>query len=509
VNCTEQTAPHRFLRLFERSDDMTSRPPTIPQKRSSSLASLVVLLIVGLALMVSLLAFSKWRFVPAELTDDQKQILGTTVLADGTTLKLVGFTTGKYHELYFFRPPAGDLDQPVGKSNAKILSVPADGNRSLVWLTRHRGESPWPIEFDGLRRAKLQWGANRSVATIGVQRVFFRPEGEFVDLDPRFPLTTPGPEDLVFTLLSFPMISDPGQPVTLRLFGEHSGELAAIELTVPRSGLASTEVWKPFPMPQTQTSGRYSATLKAIVCKEEDDGRVTVRADVDMAIDGRGVAESTRWIDDLQDPIGNDGNSHRCCLDHGAAAWKVRIGSWMPTGSTIETGTAWKTPELPVPTNPEEMTPLELFGDLTDGRAGVCVSYICGPKCPPLDVSPWWYAGDGWTHSGDSTTLFGKPVQAAVSGMSGSPLLSVSAEFPFVCICTTGLGWLDLLTVTEVRDDQSRKVPFVHWTAFVHEGLTLCILDPLPDAKSVTLSFATYTKIGFEFMIAPPPVAKP
>jgi hypothetical protein len=60
--------------------------------------------------------------------------------------------------------------------------------------------------------------------------------------------------------------------------------------------------------------------------------------------------------------------------------------------------------------------------------------------------------------------------------------------------------------ITEAKDDVSRDVPFQE---FQHDGAFLCFLDPLPDAKTVSLGFAMNERVDFEFRIAPPPPVTP
>jgi hypothetical protein len=78
----------------------------------------------------------------------------------------------------------------------------------------------------------------------------------------------------------------------------------------------------------------------------------------------------------------------------------------------------------------------------------------------------------------------------------------VDGSFPFVCANPTGLGPTEVLVLTEVKDDVSRDVPFQE---FHSRGITLYFLDPLPDAKSVTLGFGMNERVNFEFRFAPPP----
>jgi hypothetical protein len=483
---------------------MASHLPTNPRESFGSLARLTAQLWLGILFLASLVAIIEWNVGPLFRRVEENVALGALVLADGTTVKVAGFTGSHYHELYFLRPPTIHPNRRGEERRPDCLGFRSDGCNSVVWLTCHRAGSLSAIGFDGLRTAKLDLGANRSVRSAGVQTVFFRPDGECVVVDPQFDLSTPGPEDLVFTLVWFRMIADPGQPVTLRLYGEQAMDLGSIELTVPRSALASTQVWKPLPLPQTETRGRRSATLNAVVCEAGKNNRVTVRAEVDVAIDGQRFTGSNFRIDEVRDPIGNDGYPRNCDLDHDAAAWKVHISSWFPTGSTLDTGTAWKTPELPIPTTPTEVIPQDAFGDLVEGHAGVRVLYVCGPKCPPPDLSPWYRESES-ARSQSGTDAFGKPVYAQIVDSSGSPMLKVTGESPFVVLWHTGLGWNGLLQVNEVRDDMSRPIPFQHWSRFGELGLTLCFLNPLPDTKSITMSFETYEEVTFDFLIAPPP----
>lgn len=478
-----------------------SYPPQTPQERYGSLGGLIVQALLGLVAFVAILALAARYLTPPPNADAGLPELGSTVLTDGTTVKIMAVTVGTTHRVDVPRPAISNWERFWGTKRTEVVQYPTPENVVVVWLVRHQPASSSMEVFDALRHAKLEWGADRAQRNTTVWRIIHGQFGNSTSTGtPPFSSAPTGPHDIVFTNLQFPLLADPGSPVRLRLVGDASAELGTINFTLPSAGLPVTPVWTPLPLPQTQTVGHYSATLVSIDSKEVPDGRVTIRAKVETAFEGRAAAHSTHSIGQLRDPLGNASGAWECELDRGAAAWSLPVHARFRVDPAAEPDAVWKSPPLMLPKTPAESVPTDVLGTLRGGRVGIQLAKVCGSKTPPMDPSPWTGAA-GHGHWSYSTHIFNKPVLIDHQVLHGTPSLQVAGDFPYVCVKTLGLAPEELLVLTEVKDDVARDVRFY---PFQHQGITLYFLDPLPDAKSVTLGIGIDERVEFDFRIAPP-----
>jgi hypothetical protein len=481
---------------------MSPYPPPKPRDYAGSLGGLIAQAVLGLVVLIAVLALAARFLAPTRGQDETLPVLASTVLTDGTVVKVVAVTVGTSHSLNVPRPTTNNWERMWGIKRSENVNAHTSDTTLMIWLTRQRSETPSMIAFDTLRRAKLEWDPNRSLWNTTIHQLVHGQFGNSQSVGtPPFSTTSTSPNDLVFTNLQFPLIADPGRPVRIRLIGDSSTELGSIELKLPSVGLPVPSPWTPSPLPITQTHGSYSATLQSIDIKEEDDGRVTLLPKVETAISGLALKPEVLSFGSVKDPLGNASDFHQCNLDRAATAWSLPVQAQFRVEPAVVPDAVWKSAPLPLPTAPTDDSPVNLSGGLRGGRVGVRLTRMCGPKCGPLDPAYCGVlAGSGnWS---SSLRIFGKPVQIELEDSPSSRVLKVDGSFPFVCANPTGLGPTEVLVLTEVKDDVSRDVPFQE---FHSRGITLYFIDPLPDAKSVTLGFGMNERVNFEFRFAPPP----
>jgi hypothetical protein len=477
------------------------------QEKTGSVAGLVGQAFIGLCVLVAIIAVAARQVAPLSKVPDGLPVLSSTVLADGTTVNVVAVTAGAGHSLVVPRRANNGWDRFWGHRRVDTVTTHSGKPALMVWLTRHRAGSSSMLVFEALRSGRIEWGANRSLPHETVhQRVQGVYGGSGSTGTPPFSSTSTHPDDIVLTNLQFPLISDPGGPVKLRLLGDAGAELGVIEVPLPTASLPVAPVWIPLPLPQTQTVGRYSVTLTTLDPEEVAGGFVTLRPKFEATADGKPVTNFVQQTGALKDPLGNVGGQYHCILDRHATAWSLPLHAQFRIDPTVEPESVWKSPPMAFPSAPNETVPVDVHGKMRGGRVDVHLARMCGSKSPPLWLTPGTAAPSASRNWSYGTSVFHKPVRIESKEVAGRPALEVTGPFPFVFLEATGQTSGETLVITEAKDDVSRDVPFQE---FQHDGAFLCFLDPLPDAKTVSLGFAMNERVDFEFRIAPPPPVTP
>ncbi len=473
------------------------------QEKTGSVAGLASQVLIGLCVLVAIIVVASRNFAPQIKQADGLPVLSSTVLADGTTVNVVAVTTGAGHSVVVPRRANNGWDRFWGHRRVDTVTSHTGKPALLVWLTRHRAGSSSMVVFETLRTGRLEWGVNRSRVNETVHQHIQGMYGSSGSTGtPPFSSTSTHPDDIVLTNLQFPLISDPGGPVKLHLLGDKGAELGVVAVPLPITSLPVAPAWTPLPLPQTQTSGRYSVTLTTLDPEEVGEGRVTLRPKFEATADGKPVPTFVQQTGPLQDPLGNLGGPYHCTLDRYATAWSLPLHAQFRIDAAVEPDSVWKSPPMAFPSALNETVPVDVHGKLRGGRVDVHLTRLCGAKSPPLWLTPSAATAPARQNWSYSSRIFHKPLSIESKEIAGRPGLEVQGSFPFVFLETSGQSSTETLVITEAKDDASRDVPFQD---FQHQGVFLCFLDPLPDAKTVSLGFAMNERVEFEFRIAPPP----
>jgi hypothetical protein len=220
------------------SAELESPRLTPDWKDSGVIEGLLALVSLIVLVVVTMLIVAVWKMIPPGPVKNGSHAMGYTVLADGSTVRVVAVTVGPYHQAIYRFPPANHWESYWGIERSEFLRWGRDHAAIRVWVTRHPSASTTAARFDSLRHASIEWGSSRIVREQRIGQVFRRPDGEFERLCPS-PLEslTPGPADVVFTQMDFPLMSDPGCPVTIRLQDDDAVELGKIQLMLPSDEL--------------------------------------------------------------------------------------------------------------------------------------------------------------------------------------------------------------------------------------------------------------------------------
>jgi hypothetical protein len=197
-----------------------------------AIASLIMLVVV------TMLIVAVWKMIPPAPPKPGWHALGHTVLADGSTVRVVAISVGNYPKAEYTFPPTNHWEGYWGIERSVFLNFGHVDDAIVIWLVRHRSGSTITERFDSLRHATLEWGNNPTVQEMLVEQHSAGLDGQIGRLG-RSPheYPPPGPQDIVFTFLHFPLIHDPGCPVTLRLLDENAEELGSLKLTLPAAEL--------------------------------------------------------------------------------------------------------------------------------------------------------------------------------------------------------------------------------------------------------------------------------
>jgi hypothetical protein len=464
--------------------------------------------------------------------------LAMVSLGDGSFASVPQVTVGGSHS---WTPPRERTlwDWLQGRPKPGPFGVSVSPPKLMVWVVRHDGKTVNPRLWSKLRHARLTAGPD----TVGAERgVVFRSENHALGAKGMTYWSThtfnlPIPEEhtkvneasvttpYVYGF-KFPMFPSGCGPLKLELLGEPpaaeqpSPVLATLELPEP-AGLNPRPAWHATPLPATSTVGPHTLTLKglrrnghSISGNDPASVRHYFTADLEMTSSGQPVPLHVFRNGPLVDLAGN---RYESGYQSGVGLWfgphHLTLTARVPTPEPLLTASRVESTLIDIAADNVVLSLTQAF-ELRSGRIRGRLVSVGGrgetlqPDPTPSGTVQWGYHGDmSGSHPGSRKTyeVSRGTHRPHVSGTSPLVELQVKAPLIHTLYSAEGLGPHEWLVVDKVLDDQSRTVPFHD---FHNHDVRMVLADPLPDAKSLRLSFEVRDSADFTFVIDPPKTQK-
>ncbi len=276
------------------------------------------------------------------------------------------------------------------------------------------------------------------------------------------------------------------------------------------------------PLPATSTVGPHTLTLKGFrsggYSKRNNDPasvRHYFQPHLELTSGGQPAPLQLFKKGPLVDLAGNH---YEYGYQSSAGLWfgphQLTLTARVPTPEPLLKASRIESSPIDVPAD-NLVVPLSQSIELRSGRIRVRLVSVGGrgetlqPDPTPAGTVQWSYNGEVGGTTPDSRHAYEVSRgthRPHVTGTSPPVKLKVQAQLIHTLYSAEGLGPQEWLAVDKVIDDQSRAVPFQD---FLNHEVRMVLAAPLPDAKSLRLSFEVRDSADFTFVIDPPKPGSP
>ena len=461
-----------------------------------------VLILVGGFLGVFALVVAMFSPNPDTVLDERDH-----VMTDGSILRIEKVSFGTKHQLEF--GSSGILtwwERLLGRQLPPNLAFWSTQHDQLtLCMSRRNAETGLLLDFDW-------WGETVVINALGVRvpdldtvsMIEFRALGHSIEDHSARPLKADHRQwDHWIVCSTFPSFRSTGGTVTIEVENTSGNVMAKFDIQHP--ALPTFPTWSAEPLPSAKTDGDLTVALSRAEIKSRGSYRVGNRTHQQLYIEpsfdfrwkGRPTTDWRHHVQPTFDALGTPFESWT--RESSREVLKVTVSAYKHRDATFEPAERVVIADVRLPTSGETVVTTEIA---SLGGATIQLLSLGGSgntSAPaPKDLR---YRMDGSIPSTGLGTEFQKTTKYFVRSRSGSNFMEVEADRPWLLFQKRGVseGTQDFLFVS---DDQGRNVPSNE--DYLSEDYRLLFLNPEPDAKSITLTWAVTTRRTFEFFIEQP-----